>query len=121
MKRLIFLLIVPAILATSILYAATVQVSWNANTEADMSGYNIYQGDVCIGTVQHPLTVFTTKELPDGTYFFSVSAFDNATPPNESIRSDAVSIKIDTTAPVKPTGIKVIIAKLVAWLRSLRG
>jgi hypothetical protein len=119
MKRLIFLLIVPAILATSILYAATVQVSWNANTESDMSGYNIYQGNVCIGTVQHPLTVFTTQELPDGTYTFSVSAFD--TSGNESIRSDAVSIKIDTTAPNKPTGIKAIIAKLLAWLRSLKG
>lgn len=49
----------------------------------------------------------------------SVSAFD--TSGNESIRSDSISIKIDTTAPNKPTGIKAIIAKLVAWLRSLKG
>lgn len=117
MKR--FILIALLVLIPTFAFSATVEVSWNANTEADMASYNVYQGATLVGNVLHPTTKYTVNNLADGTYSFSVTAVD--TSGNESLRSDAVSIKIDTTAPAKPTGIKAIIIKLIAWLKSITG
>lgn len=119
MKRILLLTTLILIMAISPCLASTVEVSWNANTEADMASYNVYQGNTLIGNVLHPTTKYTVNNLVDGTYSFQVSAVD--TSGNESIRSDAVSIKIDTTAPAKPTGIKALIIKLIAWFKSITG
>lgn len=203
MNRLIFLLILPALFATSILYAATVRLSWNANVEPDMSAYNVYQDGECVATVQHPETSADLNLFLEKQYSFRVSALDKSgneselsdvclfvldlTPPvqpviasttvkgkdviltwpkisdavsynvycdgtfkastsnltytvtglsegqhtltidavdsseNRSVRSAAVTVNIDTTAPAKPTGLKAFIQRLVAWLNSLRG
>lgn len=107
MKRLIFLLLFVSVLAASLLYAATVQVSWNANTEPDMASYNIYQGDAVVGTVTHPTTTIDILNVPDGVYTYYVSAIDTAG--NESAKSDGANIIINTAPPAKPIGIRAII------------
>lgn len=107
MKRLIFLLLFVSVLAASLLYAATVQVSWDQNTEADMASYKVYQGNTVVGTVQHPTATFDVLNVPDGIYTYYVSAVDTAG--NESVKSDGASITVNTTAPAKPTGIRAII------------
>lgn len=85
--------------------AATVQVSWNANTDSDLAGYRIYYGtssgsyssSVNVGNV----TTYQLANLEQGkTYYVAVTAYDTSS--NESEKSDEVSATIpapDTTAP----------------------
>lgn len=107
MKRLLLLLMLISTFAASVLLAATVQITWNPNPEADMAAYKVYEGTTLIGTVQHPTTTLDIVNVPDGTHTYQVSAVD--TSGNESAKSDPATIKIDTSAPGKPTGLKVII------------
>ncbi len=113
--------------------AGSATISWNANTEPDLAGYKIYYGtsprtgnnpgsgvnqplpkcglcgyssSVIVGTV----TTYTFNSLTNGqTYYFSVSAYDTASPANESAFSTQVSKVItalaDTTAPTAPTSL----------------
>jgi fibronectin type 3 domain-containing protein len=87
-----------------ILFAATVEISWNANTEADMASYNVYQGNTLIGSVNHPTTLFDILNVPDGSYTYYLTAVD--TSGNESIKSDALNFFVNTKPPDKPTGLK---------------
>lgn len=109
MKRLVLTLMIVPMFAASMLFAATVQVSWNANLEPDMASYKVYEGTQLIGTVTHPLTSLDIVNVTDGTHTYQVTAIDQSG--NESERSDPATIKIDTSAPSKPQGLKVIIKK----------
>jgi hypothetical protein len=82
---------------------SSVILSWTANTETDLAGYNVYQG-TSAGAYGTPNTLgkvitSTVSGLTQGrTYYFAVSARDNAS--NESGYSSAVSASIpDATAP----------------------
>ncbi len=95
-------------------FAGTATLTWNANTEADLSGYKIYYGTVSrTGTtpcanagytssinVGNVLT-YTFNNLTDGvTYYFAVSAYDTSN--NESacsIQQSKVIPAVDVTAP----------------------
>lgn len=75
-------------------------MSWTVGSEADLAGYKIYVG-TSSGNYNYagsPFTVgkvgtYTINNLPTGqTYFFAISAFDNAG--NESPRSAEVSKSI---------------------------
>ena len=69
-------------------------LSWTANTETDLAGYKVYIGTQS-GLYDPPITLgatttYTATNLPSGkTYYFCVSAFDNAS--NESPCSAEVS------------------------------
>jgi len=92
-------------------FAASVRVSWSANTEEDLAGYKVYYGtqsgaysqSVDVGNV----TAYTIASVQSGaTYFVAVSAYD--TSGNESERSSEVSASIpaqDTTPPVGTVSI----------------
>ena len=73
---------------------ASASLSWTADTDPDLAGYKVYIGTqsglynppITLGTV----TTYTAKNLASGkTYYFCVSAFDNAG--NESLCSSEVS------------------------------
>ena len=123
MKKL--LIVVVTFLITSSLYAAQVEVSWNANTEADLAGYNVYYGTES-GTYGEPVSTTETSQLltltPEvgTTYYFAVTAYDTSS--NESAFSEEVSLFVpDPTAPAKPTGIQAIIQAVIGWFRGLFG
>ncbi len=86
-------------------FAATASLSWDANTESDLSGYKVYFG-TAPGSYGTPVNVgnttsYTVSGLSDGTYYFAVTAFD--TSGNESGFSNEVSKTLstaDTTPPV---------------------
>lgn len=105
MKKLLFLMLIAMAIVTSVLAAATLEISWNANPEPDMAAYKVYEGTNLIGTVQHPTTLFTITGVPDGTWIYYLTAIDTAG--NESLRSVGASITLDSVPPGKPAGIKV--------------
>ncbi|MFY9397803.1 MAG: PKD domain-containing protein [Desulfomonilia bacterium] len=94
-------------------FAATVRVSWNANTEADLAGYKVYYGTasrtygapVDVGKV----TSCVLNNIPTGrTCYVAVTAYDTSN--NESGYSEEASVYVpappsDTTPP---TGSVVI-------------
>ena len=123
MKKICILLAI--ILITVAAQAATVQVSWNANTEAELAGYNVYYGTES-GTYGEPVSTTETSQLltltPEvgTTYYFAVTAYDTSS--NESAFSEEVSLFVpDPTAPAKPTGIQAIIQAVIGWFRGLFG
>jgi hypothetical protein len=126
MKRLmiiigiILLLYIPA-------YAASIQISWSANTETDLAGYKLYSGTasgvygdpVDVGNVtSHALTL---SPAVGTTYYFAVTAYD--TSGNESGFSSEASVFIkDGQPPAAPKGIIAkIIAAIAAWLKGIFG
>ena len=109
MKRIILTVFFTILLASAI-WSATVELSWNANTETDMASYNIYQGTTLIGTVNHPGTMFDILNVPDGTYNYYLSAVD--TSGNESIKTDALTFTVNAKPPEKPTGFKARVKNL---------
>jgi fibronectin type 3 domain-containing protein len=87
-------------------FAGDVSLAWDASESEDTVGYNVYYGNSSrnYGT---PIDVgdqtsYTIANLADGTYYFSVTAYDSAG--NESIYSNEVHVAIspppDTTPPV---------------------
>lgn len=104
-------------------YAADTVLTWNANTETDLSGYKIYFAPQAC-TAQGPLAplvvggnpvqvgkVVTYKHLGippmDGTMCWEITAFD--TSGNESGRSNRVSKDTNVIPPVPPTGLNAVI------------
>ncbi len=93
------------LISTTLAYSGTANLSWNANTEPDLSSYKVYMGTAS-GNYGTPVSVGNTTShtltgLSDGTYFFAITAID--TSGNESGFSNEVSKAIstsDTTAPI---------------------
>lgn len=112
MKRAlnIFVLLVAFMVIASTSFAASILVTWNANDPAEgVTGYNIYDkvgsgATVKVGTVA-AVTTFTIPSVVDGTHTVTVTAFDASG--NESAPSDPASITVDTTAPTKPSNLRL--------------
>jgi len=100
----------------NVLYGADITATWNANSESDLAGYKVYYGTQS-GNYSQSVDVGNTTSSTitiqdsDKTYFFAVTAYDNAG--NESGFSQEVSLFIpapaDTDAPSSPQNIKVTI------------
>lgn len=124
--RLIQLCLMFVLCATPAL-AADAILTWNANTESDLSGYRVYRGNLgpdcsAAGPLQ-PLmagtppaavqvgkvTTYTDAALPplDGTYCWELTAFD--TSGNVSGRSNRVSKAVNLVPPAAPSGLNVVI------------
>jgi hypothetical protein len=78
-------------------------LTWNANSEPDLSGYRVYFGQQTgVYTSTQTLGLVTTTTLlntafnNDGTWRFAISAFDTSN--NESALSTAVTKRIIRTA-----------------------
>ncbi len=108
------------------LFAAQIQVTWNANTEEDLAGYRLYVGQAS-GQYGEPIDVGNVTEhvmeiTPQHgtTYYFALTAYD--TIGNESGYSDEATCFVpDGEAPEKPTGLRAIIQAVISWFRGLFG
>ncbi len=90
----------------------SIDLSWTANIESDMAGYNIYRSTTSPVLLTTPIngtlvtgTTYTDTGLTNGqTYYYAITAKD--TTGNESVLSNEVSATpTDLTAPSKPTGL----------------
>ena len=96
--------------------AANVNLTWSANTEADLSGYKVYYGTashaygtpVNVGNV----TTHLLTGLSGGTYYFAVTAYD--TSGNESSYSNEASLTIASTPDTTPPIISAISSSSVS-------
>lgn len=90
----------------------SVQLTWNAVTSTDLNGYHVYRSTVsasqyvvCLATVAKTVTQYTDTGLNDSTtYYYMVSAFDDASNRHESAQSSAVNWHAPTTGPSYYTG-----------------
>jgi len=84
-----------------------VDVSWDASTDAGggvVGGYNVYRDDVgLVGTATTGASFSDTGVAAGASYNYTVSAFDNAIPPNESAQS---SPAVNVTTPTS-TGLEI--------------
>lgn len=93
-----------------------IAVTWNANTEPDLSHYYIYRGTTSGSLTRLPMSLLTPEyddtDLVDGvTYYYAITAVDDKY--NESVQSDetsAVAVVADTTPPAAPTGLAATIS-----------
>lgn len=78
--------------------ASAVRLAWNPSPDADVALYAVYRatgggGFARIGTTPAVNTVFIDREVAPGTaYRYAVTALDRARTPNESARSNEVSV-----------------------------
>lgn len=122
MKKLLTILAILAI--AGIAQAATVQVTWNPNTEPDLSGYKLYHGTAS-GQYGEPVDVgnvtgHVMEIAPQygATYYFALTAYD--TSGNESgYSAEATCFIPDGVKPEKPTGLRAIIQAIVSWFKGL--
>ncbi len=87
-----------------------VTILWNANTESDLSSYSVYQQTDSTTTPSNVIatvtdTTYTTGHLAADTYYFYVSATDNAD--QESELSDWDSVTVNNALPATPSGFAI--------------
>ena len=104
----------------------TVTLAWDANTEPDLAGYKVYWGrssgrydNTPVPTVAPSANpTFTTPALPNGTWYFAVTAYSTAG--MESGYSNEVSKSI-ATAPAPPKSLRIwIVEAIVRLMRYLK-
>jgi chitodextrinase len=99
----------PTALVASNVTLTSVELTWAASTDAGgpgVGGYYVYRNGVQIASTAG--TSYTDSGLTgSANYNYQVAAFDEATPPNVSALSTAVSVTTspDTQAPTVPTGL----------------
>jgi hypothetical protein len=104
--------------------AATLRVSWDPNTEADLAGYRVqYRASSVLTWSVVDAGNKTQIDIPgileNVEYCATVTAYDASG--NESAASDAVCEVLDTIPPAKVKGVRAIILKLVSWLKGVIG
>jgi chitinase len=109
MKKIISLLVVSLIALTCL--GSSVKLTWNPNTETDLSGYCMYSGTnsgvyTASNNVGNITTNVVNNLMPGKTYFFAVTAKN--TSGLESDFSNEVSVTIPIVKPSAPTGLRVI-------------
>ena len=99
------------LLAPSLAFGLTLQITWNANSETDLAGYKVYIGSTASGIYGTPrdvgnATICNITGIKDmTTYYVVVTAYDAAG--NESgFSTEVFTVVPDMTSPSAP-GIKL--------------
>jgi len=93
---------VPQNLTASVISASQVNLGWSASTDnggGSVAGYKLYRGGALLATITSGTSYSDTSVAASTTYSYTVSAFDNAVPANESLQS---SPAVSATTPVDP-------------------
>jgi len=101
--------------------AASATLTWTANSESDLSGYEVFRGNgVCaVGPLQpliinavpvvvnKPLSTFTDTTVPtfDGDLCYEINAVDIAG--NKSGRSNRATKAVNLIPPTAPAGLTI--------------
>lgn len=79
---------------------SAIKVFWDASSDPGVAGYRVYRRSAdkkkpeLIGEVKAAFTLFVDNEVPEGTrVYYSLTAFDQATPVNESDFSREATIR----------------------------
>ena len=106
MKALLLTICLLALAFTA--HAADVTLQWDANTESDLAGYQVYQGNggdlgafTRVQEIAAPTTSATIKGLDSASHSFAVTAYNTAG--LESAYSNIVTIP---AAPTPPAALK---------------
>ncbi len=99
-------------------FAATVTLNWDANTEADLAGYNLYGvAKACTSTLDTDLqevkslglvTGTTLTITTDGEYCYALKARDVAG--NKSAFSNKIAVTVNTNPPAAPRNLRATVA-----------
>lgn len=96
---------------TATLAGLTANLSWTANSESDLAGYNVYVGNTKLNGALLTGTSYTATGLVQGqTYSYTVTAVDQAG--NESAKSDAktVTVPVQLTAYFTPGKTQIVVS-----------
>jgi len=95
---------------TAVISGADIVLSWAANTEPDLAGYNIYknspEGWSLLNTSLVSDAAYIEPDLPNGVYIYRVTAVDKVG--NESDPSNEASATIYLEPPQPPINLGVI-------------
>jgi hypothetical protein len=99
--------------------AKNITLAWDANTEPDLAGYNLYKSLAPGGSYTRIqslglVTTVTVTNLPNGYHYFVLTAFNKEG--LESGYSNEVMWKV-SIPPAPPKNLKPLIEQLIAVLR----
>jgi hypothetical protein len=106
LKSIVFVVIIAIAFLNSQVWAAVAELSWDANTAPELTGYRVHYGTTS-GSYQNVVDAGTATTLeidglkPGQTYYFAVPAWFNS---YETEYSDEVSISVPANATDSDSG-----------------